>query len=351
MGYGPGYYAGFVDTHGMLAVADPTWEVTVWREVDGELEEVTKVTVDGAETAEGKEDKKGVVVVVEDDGDTKHYSWRPKEIWGALSAGVILTPFRPDGTVTLPQSRVTANETEGWSGALRGLDLRWHTFWLRDRSRRRFNFPSSQWYFRSGYSEGQVAFGPEDPAAGFQDGDATHLRHLTVPLFFGGNIYLFRRFPIRPYVGLGTGFDILRVEYQRHNANEKVDVSARIGFELHAGLEIRINNRVQITGEVMQLWSARRELSGVPDFANEGFTVVTGVAVGFPLHRRTAARAKRKAPKPAPRPPIKVEVRAVEPAPEPAPEPEPEPEPEPAGAGPFPTPRPFDSGAGEPPSG
>ncbi len=289
VGYGPGYYAGFVDTHGMLAVHDPTWEVTVWEQVDGERVEVANVAAtdedetdlspeEGDDTTETK-----TVVVVEESDD-----WPPREIWGAVSAGTIFTPFRTEADVRLPRKRVIANQAAGWAGPLRGIDLRWHTFWLRDQKARRFNFPRTQWYFRTGYTQGRINFLPEDSTMGFSDGQPTSLEYLTVPLFVGGNIYALERFPVRPFVGMGAGFDILRVQYERVNGPVKVDVSARIGFELHGGLEIRVTNYVALTGEVMQLWSARRKLgkSVLPDFSNEGFTLMTGVAVGFPLHKR-----------------------------------------------------------------
>jgi hypothetical protein len=304
VGYGPGYYAGFVDTHGMLAVAEPEWEVSVWEEVDGEYVEVAKVTapVDGEDDGEGDdpatdpptETVTKTVVVVDDDDDDD--DWRPKEVWGAVAVGAVLTPFETSGGVRLPRKRVTANDADGWSGPLRGLDVRWHTFTLRESSKRRFNFPRSEWYFRTGYTQGQMNFVADPVIGGFEDGQATSLEYLTVPLFFGGHIYALQRFPIRPYVGLGAGFDVLRVQYDRFADTTKADVSARIGFELHAGVEIRITNYLHFTGEVMQLWSARRKIGKdlLPDFSNESFTVITGFAVGFPLHKRGQ---KKKVPR------------------------------------------------------
>ena len=42
-------------------------------------------------------------------------------------------------------------------------------------------------------------------------------------------------FPVRPFVGAGVGFDVVKLQYQRHHDRSLLDASARIGFELHAG--------------------------------------------------------------------------------------------------------------------
>ena len=144
-------------------------------------------------------------------------------------------------------------------------------------------------------------------------GEAERLSYLSVPLFLGGNIYAFDRFPLRPYAGMGFGLDVLRVDYDRHVPDMIVDpgidptlsdVSARIGFELHAGLELRIRNVVTLSAEVMQLWSKRRNLNGVPDFSNEGFTVILGLSYAFELvdgspgQTKTVVRKRKAAPAP-----------------------------------------------------
>ena len=108
------------------------------------------------------------------------------------------------------------------------------------------------------------------------------MAYVTVPLFVGGNVYLFKRSPVRPYGGLGFGLDILKMKYRRHDRESKIDTSARIGFELHGGIEARISNFVSVTGEVMQLWSARRRLGNLPDFSNTGLTFMVGVSFNFP---------------------------------------------------------------------
>jgi len=110
------------------------------------------------------------------------------------------------------------------------------------------------------------------------NGDASELSYVAVPLFFGGNIYLFDEFPVRPFAGLGFGLDVIRLDYTRINTARHVDTVVRPGFELHAGLEVRITNYVSLTGEVKQQWSARKKIEDVPDFANEGVSFITGAA-------------------------------------------------------------------------
>ncbi|MEZ4452664.1 MAG: carboxypeptidase regulatory-like domain-containing protein [Nannocystaceae bacterium] len=191
-------------------------------------------------------------------------------VWGGVTVGLVFAPFRPAGTFSADASRITANQMNAWSGPIRGLDVRWQTFDL-DRGR----FPRTVGYFRSGYTQGAASFTGAGP------GQATGLSYLTVPLFLGGNLYLFRDFPVRPYAGLGFGLDIMRLDFQRQGAGDYRDVSARIGFELHGGVEVRLTNHLAITGEVMQLWSARRRLGGLPDVSNESFTAILGLTGAF----------------------------------------------------------------------
>jgi len=205
--------------------------------------------------------------------------------WVGIGFGTILTPFAPPGRIGAEGvSRVTSNgfpgavvrEHPNRAMALRGFDLRWQVFSI-DHDHR---YPRWMGYFRSGYTAGYAEFlRPQEAGAG----QATALSYFTVPIFVRGNFYPFANFPLRPCLGLGAGFDVLRVSYHRVGEGRLDDVSARIGFELHAGIEARITNRVALSAEVMQLWSARRRLSGVPDSANEGFTIITGVSVAFPL--------------------------------------------------------------------
>src|SRR6185503_6763322 len=105
-------------------------------------------------------------------------------------------------------------------------------------------------------------------------------------------------------------------------------VVARPGFELHAGLEARITNYVALTFEIMQEWSARKKIDNAPDFSNEGFTIITGVAISIPVKKprhqvvkRTRTTTTRR---PGPQPPYP--GRRTEPAPAtPAPTPTPTP--------------------------
>src|SRR5690606_17914060 len=81
----------------------------------------------------------------------------------------------------------------------------------------------------------------------------------------------------------GSGFAVLRPDYRRAEQARLIDASARIGFELHAGLEVRISNYVSVNAEVMQLWSARRKMPALPDYSNTGLSVLAGVTVGIPV--------------------------------------------------------------------
>jgi hypothetical protein len=316
--YDEGYYSAFVDSHGILGVEDPKWRVTVWENVDGRLEERARVEgpaapppASAAPVAPPPAHAPPPVVRVtrkdDDDDDDDGPFWRGRRrIWGMVSVGTVFTPFVTEGDIRLPQRRVIANQADGWAGPLRGLDMRWHGYRLRRSGRAKY--PRSQWYFRTGYTQGHLDFLPEDPMAGFNSGNAQALDYLTVPLFLAGNIYLFDRFPLRPYAGMGAGFDVLRVQYQRFGMGDKVDTSARIGFELHAGIEVRITNYVVLSAEIMQLWSARRKLDAVPDYSNEGFTIVSSVGVGFPLRDRERGRHHGSERRHSPAsPPVRVE--------------------------------------------
>jgi hypothetical protein len=204
--------------------------------------------------------------------------------WGGVFLGVPVTPFSPRDPLPASRDRLTANEMEACLGPrqgqacrnVRGFDLRWQIYRV-DRGSR---FPRVLGYFRSGYEAGRATFERE---GGLVTGDATRLSYIAVPLWLGGNFYAFERFPLRPYAGLGFGLDVIRLDYDRHEASRLVDTVARPGFELHAGLELRITNYVSLTGEVKQQWSARKRIPGVPDLANEGVTIITGLAIGFPL--------------------------------------------------------------------
>lgn len=295
--YGSGYYRGYTDMHGLLAVKEPKWQVRVWKEVDGELVEVSTTTVETAPKEEGVPEPppappEPCPPCEDDDDDDDRHHRGPREIWGSLSVGTVFSPFNPGGRIELFPRRVIANQFvprigKSDSGPLRGFDVRWNVFWVRGHKR---PYPRYQLYFRTGYTQGRANFLPRPEEMDFLDGEPTSLDYLTVPLFFGNSIYVFDEFPVRPYAGLGFGFDILRVDYSRTASDDLVDVSARIGFELHAGVEVRITNYFSLFGEVMQLWSARRKLDTVPDYSNEGFTIVTGLSAGIPMHRKNEQR-------------------------------------------------------------
>jgi len=277
--FGPGYYAGYTDRTGLLGVRDPQWREKEWEAALAKDAEVPPPVV---------------VAPVLPTPVTKPAPTKPHpkanlslRAWGGIGFGTIISPFAPSGFVGVDgANRVTSN---GFAGAvvpkfpsrapaLRGFDLRWQIFSIDSEHK----YPRWMGYFRSGYTAGYAEFTRIQAAT---TGQATSLSYFTVPLFVGGNFYPFANFPLRPYLGLGAGFDVLRVVYGRRGAGKLGDVSARIGFELHAGVEARITNYVSITAEIMQLWSARRKLAGVPDFSNEGFTIITGVAVAFPFRR------------------------------------------------------------------
>ncbi|MBX7084028.1 MAG: caspase family protein [Nannocystaceae bacterium] len=286
--FGPGYYAGFVDRTGLLPVRESSWNDAAWaqRLAAAQPEPVPApgpAAVPPPVVAAPVEPTAATPAVKR---ETPRWA-ATRSRWGSVHVGAILTPFgrtagSVDGWRVISNGFVGPERAPEW----RGLDLRWQYFSLRDDDR----FPRWIGYFRSGYTAGAASFASAGtPAAG----DATKLSYVAVPLFLGGSFYPFAKFPLRPFLGLGAGFDVLRLAYRRHERAQLRDVSARIGFELHAGLEVRITNYVALTAEIMQLWSARRRLAGVPDFSHEGFTILTGVSAGFPLTRADAAAVRR----------------------------------------------------------
>lgn len=319
---------------GLAAVAAFGWS--------GDVHATDGVHIEVHESEEVRTDDGEVVEVVE----TTEVSSGGDQTWGGLFIGTTVSPFRRVG----PQNsswRMTSNQAQACldpsrargCGNVRGFDTRLVIFEADGRR----DYPWAVGYFRTGYTGGRIHFNPRG-ADGFVDGDARSLSYMTVPLFFGGNFYAFDEFPVRPYAGMGAGFDVLRVQYDRHNAGTITDASARIGFELHAGLEARITNHVSLSAEVQQLWSARRKIGGVPDFSNEGFSIVTGVTLALPSagdrrreHRhvkKTVRRVERVEAKPAPIPatplPVPAALKATPEAP-PAPD-----APEPPAAEPVP---------------
>ncbi|MCX4244403.1 caspase family protein [Paraliomyxa miuraensis] len=301
--FGPGYYHGYTSRNGLLAVADASWQgpaegtatTPVARPLEGPegtapgtTDGKSRVVIDEATGTITTDDGTVVIARSEDDEDDEDDDgpgrWRGSRPWGGVFLGVPITPFSPRGGFSPSKERLTANDMEAClvprSGEacqqVRGLDLRWQLFDVRHKAR----FPRTLGFFRSGYEAGRTTFERSD---GFTSGDATRLTYVAVPLWVGGNLYLFDSFPLRPYAGLGFGLDVIRLDYDRFDASRLVDTVVRPGFELHAGLELRITNYVSLTGEIKQQWSARKKIAGVPDLANEGVTIITGVAIGFPL--------------------------------------------------------------------
>lgn len=279
--YGPGYYRGYTDRTGLLPVDGDHWGEPPWVRAPAPRvqDPPSDVVKHEPQHEPGLEEE-----------DERKPSWAESRTWGAVFFGTVVTPFDPAGRIDLGSKRVTANRFRGCldpydqeaCSALRGFDLRWQLFWVKSRS----NYPRFSVHFRTGYTSGHADFEPEDGAGFTEAGQARSLSYFAVPLFVGGSVYVFDKFPVRPFAGLGTGFDVIRLDYRRFNADDKADVSGRIGFELHAGIEGRITNYVSLTAQVMQLWSLRRKLSNLPDFSNESFTIITGIAIGFPLDRR-----------------------------------------------------------------
>lgn len=336
--YGPGYYTGYTDTRGLLAVEDPKWRVEVW-EVDEDGTE-TKVAETEVEAPTADEALETEIVVTEDDSD-----FHAERTWGGLFFGTVLTPQNPDGRLDADAGRVDSADYRGClspdspnaCSVVRGFDLRWQIF----RTNAKKKYPGWLGYVRTGYTAGHAVF-PQETQMGelvAEPGDAAQGSYVAVPIFLGGNIYVFDNFPLRPYAGMGFGFDVVRMRYERVEASTRTVTKARIGFELHAGLEARITNHVALSAEVMQLWGARKRFDGVPDFANRGFSMVFGVAVGFGLRdskkarrvttevrstkvRRTESKSRNpmvdQAEPPEPPPPADVEPPQAPQPPEPA---------------------------------
>lgn len=306
--FGPGYYAGYTAQRGLLGVSEPSWqgptEATVGASVEPEGSAIaeapdaahdnrhvvrvegadgTVVTVEGGADDDDEEDD-------EDDDDGPSFAGEMakrragSKPWGGIFLGIPVTPFSPASPSTGTE-RITANDMQAClvprdgkgCAHVRGFDLRWQLFSVKPGAR----FPRTLGFFRTGYEAGRTDFEPQGGA--FQTGQARALSYVAVPIYLGGNLYLFDEFPLRPYAGLGFGLDVIRLDYDRINAARQTDTVARPGFELHAGLEVRITNYVSLTAEVKQQWSARKKIEVVPDFANEGVSLITGIAVGFPL--------------------------------------------------------------------
>lgn len=165
---------------------------------------------------------------------------------------------------------------------VRGADIRFQFFGSRDEA-----FPRFIGYLRTGFEGGWAGIDPHASGA-YLPGEAKQLRYLAVPLFIGVNVYAFRRFPLRPFVGVGAGADILRLHVTRQRdgwtdsrSRTRGDVdsttSVRLGVEAHGGLELRIHNAIALTTELRYQWGVPREIPQAPDFANRGLSIIVGV--------------------------------------------------------------------------
>ncbi len=295
------------EPEGVVTETTTEGPVTVVATTDSEGNTTKTVTVakDGGEapvvkvveTTDDGETKKVVTIVEtssdDDDDDDEiieetveeHHHHRKEIKWLGLQAGAVFSPVGGSGRVSSGDGRLRQNQFKACAdpagqtacGYVKGLDLKVQMF----ETDSAWRYPRFVGYFRSGFEQGRVRFEPGEE--GFGTGQATRLDYTSVPLFLGGNVYLFEEFPVRPYGGLGFGFDILRLDYRRAEQARVVDASARIGFELHAGLEVRISNYIALNAEVMQLWSARRKMPELPDYSNTGLSLLAGVTIGIPV--------------------------------------------------------------------
>lgn len=270
---------------------------------DGDTTKITEIS-DGEKT---------VTIVTDDDDDddddevieeiVEEHHHHKKIKWLGLQASAIFSPTGATGLSSSSDGRLRSNQFKACArgaddklcGYIKGLDLKVQMF----QTRGTWTYPRFVGYFRTGFAQGRTTFESGDDS--FAVGQARQLDYTAVPLFLGGNLYLFDEFPVRPYGGMGFGFDILRLEYQREESSQVVDASARIGFELHAGLEVRISNYISLNAEIMQLWSARRKMKNLPDYSNTGLSVLAGVTVGIPVrldrrnqdHHTTVRKVRR----------------------------------------------------------
>lgn len=204
--------------------------------------------------------------------------------WLGLQSSVALSPVPSTGRVERQERLLDANRFRAClyphqgrtCGVVKGFDFQLQLFQARGTHDR----PRVIGYVRSGYGAGRVSVEPRE--GGSRVGDATAVQYLAVPVWLGVSAYAFPRFPVRPYGGMGVGVDVLRLEYARHEQARLVDVTTHAGVEVHAGIEGRISNHIALHAGVMQQWSSRRRIIGVPDVSTTGLTILAGVTAAVP---------------------------------------------------------------------
>ncbi|MGB1699160.1 MAG: caspase family protein, partial [Nannocystaceae bacterium] len=341
VGYGPSYYAGYTASEDQLAVEDPEWEVRRWTSSDGDTVEVIRLGERG--DSEGPPSPPDCDCEDDDGKKEKKKEKIPKILWGQLTVGISFTPYGDAGTIQQGDSRVTSDQFAGFAPngagqAIRGFDARWALFDTKDKPR---SFPKGLLYFRTGYTQGTASIVRSPGSPGFEAGDATGIDYFSIPLYLSGEFYAFEEFPVRPSFGIGFGLDLMNIEYDREALANTSTFDVGAGVELHAGLDIRINNYVGFMAEIRQQWSSRIKVRDLPDVSNTGLAITTGIRAAFPVKRYEDSRSWRKRRKKAkatatatsvttvapvletpPPPPAPAPAPPLTPAPTPFPEPE-----------------------------
>jgi hypothetical protein len=207
-----------------------------------------------------------------------------KQTWFGFSLGAVATPFATPSYLKANDKLGTnhfkaclAPGDKRYCSSLRGFDARVQIFNARDI----WDYPRWIGYFRTGYRAGRADFDPHGGGS-YQDGEASSLTYASVPIFFGGSVYAFKHFPVRPFAGLGVGVDVTKLNYKVHGQADVQQTSVRPGLEIHGGLEARITNYVAVTFEVQQLWSMRRRVQNLPAMSNSALTLMAGISVSLP---------------------------------------------------------------------
>jgi hypothetical protein len=209
----------------------------------------------------------------------------PQPVWWlGLQSSVALSPVPASGRVTREERVLDANRFRACvqpyqgrtCGVVKGFDFQLQLFQARGTHDR----PRIIGHLRTGYGAGRVSVEPRE--GGARVGDATAVQYLAVPIWLGVSAYALPRFPVRPYGGMGVGMEILRIDYARYEQARLLDITGRAGVEVHAGIEGRISNHIALHVGVMQQWSSRRRIIGVPDVSTTGLTILAGVTVAVP---------------------------------------------------------------------